>query len=104
MYKYVSSVYLNADVMRPPWRNNNKISNNYLNFIILVNNQLDALFQCMYLFRFSTCFEQPSAHHKENQLYQYIIGYISFSVDDVLVQLILLMMSTGLLETCREAK
>jgi len=31
----------------------------------------------MYLFRFSTCFEQPSAHNQENQLYQYIIWYIS---------------------------
>jgi len=36
--------------------------------IILVNNQLDALFQCIYLFRFSTCFEQPSAHHQENRI------------------------------------
>jgi hypothetical protein len=36
--------------------------------VILVNNQLDALFY-MYLFHFSTCFEQPSAHHQENQLY-----------------------------------
>ena len=25
----------------------------------------------MYLFQFSTCFEQPRAHHQENQLYQY---------------------------------
>ena len=31
----------------------------------------------MCLFHFSTCFEQPSAHHQENQLYQYIIWYIS---------------------------
>jgi hypothetical protein len=36
--------------------------------IILVNNQHDALFQCIYLFNFSTCFEQPSAHHQENQI------------------------------------
>jgi len=52
--------------------------------IILVNNQLDALFQCtrIYLFHFSTCFEQPSAHHQENQLYQYIIWYISLFVGD----------------------
>jgi hypothetical protein len=35
--------------------------------IILVNNQLDALF-AMYLFPFSTCFEQPSAHHQEYQI------------------------------------
>ena len=33
---------------------------------ILVNNQVDALFQCIYLFHFSTCFEQPSALHQEN--------------------------------------
>jgi len=47
---------------------------------ILVNNQLDALFQCIYLFQFSTCFEQPSAHHHENQLYQYITWYVSLCV------------------------
>jgi hypothetical protein len=44
--------------------------------VILVNNQLDALFS-IYLFHISTCFEQPSAHHQANQLYQYIIWYIS---------------------------
>jgi len=42
--------------------------------IILVNNQLDALLQCIYLFHLSTCFKQPSAHHQENQLYQYLTG------------------------------
>ena len=100
-------------------------------FNILVNNQLDALFQCTYLFHCSTCFEQPSAHHQENQLYQYIVHYVSLCVgdslvcwsggnswpayktvtytewyipDDVLIQLILLMMSTGLLETRRAVK
>jgi hypothetical protein len=52
--------------------------------IILVNNQLDVLFQCYYLFHFSTCFEQPSAHHQENQFYQYIIWYISICVGDCL--------------------
>ena len=31
----------------------------------------------MYLFHFSTCFEQPRAHHQENQLYQYNIWYMS---------------------------
>jgi len=45
---------------------------------ILVNNQFDALFKCIYLFHFSTCFEQPSAHHQENQLHQYIIWYVSY--------------------------
>ena len=114
----------------------------------------------MYLFQFSTCFEQPRAHHQENQLRQYNIWYMSLCVgehfvcrseichsvsvtvscvgrkyvtlcrwpfrvqvgnflsdlhtkrsptqsdiqDDVLIQLILLMMSTSLLETCRELK
>jgi hypothetical protein len=76
---------------------------------VLVNNQHDALFQCIYLFYLSTCFEQPSAHHQENQLYQYIIWYVSLCVsdrliipDDVLIQFDLLMMSTVMLETCRE--
>jgi len=36
---------------------------------IRVNNQFDALF-LMRLFHFSRCFEQPSAHHQENQCYQ----------------------------------
>jgi hypothetical protein len=39
----------------------------------------------MCLFHFSTCFEQPSAHHQENRLYQYIIWYISLCVGDCLV-------------------
>jgi hypothetical protein len=52
---------------------------------ILVNNQLDVLFQCIYLFHFSTCFEQPGAHHQENQLYQYIIWYVSLCVGDCLI-------------------
>jgi len=51
----------------------------------MVNNQLDALFQCIYLFHFSACFEQPSALHQENQLYQYIIWYVSLCVGDSLV-------------------
>jgi hypothetical protein len=53
--------------------------------MILVNNQLDALFQFIYLFHFSTCSDQPSAHHQENQLYQYIKWYISVCVGDCLV-------------------
>ena len=37
---------------------------------VLVNNQLDAqFFFHIYLFQFSTCFEDPCAHHQENQLY-----------------------------------
>ena len=57
-------------------------------------------------------------HDQENQLYQYTIWYWVplwpvnqtatytewYMPYDVLIQLILLMMSTGLLETCREVK
>ena len=53
---------------------------------VFANNQLDALFQCIYLFHLSTCFQQPSAHHQENQLYQYIIWYVSLCVGDCLVR------------------
>jgi hypothetical protein len=42
-------------------------------FEFLLNDQLDAQFFSMYLFQFSTCFEQPRAHHQENQFYQYNI-------------------------------
>jgi hypothetical protein len=63
------------------------------------------------LFQFSTCLEQPRAHHQENKLYQYNIWYVSFCVGDrlhipdvVLIQFILLMMNTRLLETCRVLK
>ena len=37
----------------------------------MVNDPLDEQFFSMYLFQFSTRFEQPRAHHQENQLYQY---------------------------------
>jgi hypothetical protein len=37
------------------------------------------------LFQFSTCFEQPHAHHQENQLYQYNIWYVSLVVGDRLI-------------------
>jgi hypothetical protein len=37
------------------------------------------------LFQFSSYFEQPRAHHQENQLYQYKICYVSFCVGDRLV-------------------
>jgi len=38
----------------------------------------------MCLFQFATCFEQPRAHHPENQLYeyQYHIWYMSLCVGD----------------------
>jgi hypothetical protein len=45
---------------------------------MLVNNQLDAhFFFYICLFQFSTRFEQPRAHHQENQLYQRNIWYMS---------------------------
>jgi hypothetical protein len=62
----------NIDV--PSWQKS------YYNFYILlpsillwflVNGRIDARFFSMYLFQFSTCFEQPCAHHQENQFYQY---------------------------------
>jgi len=42
----------------------------------LVNDQLDAQSFSVCLFQFSTCFEQPRAHHQENQLYQYNLWYM----------------------------
>jgi hypothetical protein len=39
----------------------------------------------MLLFHFCTSFEQPHAHHQENQLYQYNIWYMSLCVGDHLV-------------------
>jgi hypothetical protein len=47
-----------------------------------VNDQTDAQPFSMYLFQFSTCFEQPRAHHQENQFYQYNIWYKSLCVGD----------------------
>jgi len=32
----------------------------------LVNDQIEAQLFSMYLFQFSTCFEQPRAHHQVN--------------------------------------
>jgi len=37
--------------------------------LILGNNQLDALFSCIYLFNFYTRFERHSARHQEIELY-----------------------------------
>jgi hypothetical protein len=37
------------------------------------------------LFQFSTYFENPRAHHQENQSYQYSIWYVSLCVGDRLV-------------------
>jgi len=51
-------------------------------FSFMVNDQLDAQFFSMYLLQFSTCFEQPRAHHQENQLYQYNLWYIQVSQEE----------------------
>jgi hypothetical protein len=48
----------------------------------VVNDRRDAQFFSMYLFQFSTCFEQPRAHHQENQMYQYNIWYMSLCIGD----------------------
>ena len=48
----------------------------------LVNDQLEAQFFSMYLFQFSTCFEQPRAHHQKNQLYHHSIWCMSLCVGD----------------------
>jgi len=48
----------------------------------LVNDQPDAQFFSIYLFQFSACFEQPRAHHQENQMYQYNLWYMSLCVGD----------------------
>jgi hypothetical protein len=35
-------------------------------FLLITN--LNHFFQCIYLFPFSTCFKQPTAHHQENRI------------------------------------
>ena len=50
---------------------------------LFVNNQLDAqFFFLIRSFQFSTCFEQPCAHHQESKFYQYDIWYMSLSIGD----------------------
>jgi hypothetical protein len=54
--------------------------------LILVNDQLDVqFFFLIYLFKSSTCFEQTSAHHQENHLYQYNVWYKSIRASGRLV-------------------
>jgi hypothetical protein len=50
--------------------------------VVLINDQLDVKFFSMYVFQFSTCFEQPRAHHQENQLCRCNIWYMSLCVGD----------------------
>jgi len=42
-------------------------------------------FSYICLFSFSTCFEHPSAHHQDSQLYQYDLWYMSLYVGDRVV-------------------
>jgi hypothetical protein len=52
--------------------------------IILIKEQRDAQFSFLIcLFQLSTCFDQPSAHHQENQSYQYNVWYMSLCVGDL---------------------
>jgi len=107
--RIVTSSILFHNDMRSP----NNVTLQYLVvWVVLITNLMHFI---MCLFHFSTCFEQHSVHHQENQLYQYIIWYISpayqtatytewYIPDDVLIQFILLMMNIMLLETCREVK
>jgi hypothetical protein len=54
--------------------------------IILVKDQPDSLlFFLICLFKVCKCFEQPSARHQENQLYQYNVWYMLLCVGDRLV-------------------
>jgi len=94
---------------------------------ILVNNQPDALFNVLIYFTSLYVSSNPVLITRRIELYQYIIWYISLCVrdclvcwsgpayqavtytewhipDDALIQLIPLMMSTGLFETYREVK
>ena len=49
-----------------------------------MTNMTQILFRIC-LFRYSTYFELPCAHHQENQSYQYDIWYMSLYVGDRLV-------------------
>ena len=51
---------------------------------VLVNKQIDVklFFSYICLLQFSTCFEQPCAHHQESQLYQYDLWYMSLYIGD----------------------
>jgi hypothetical protein len=90
---------------------------------VLVSNQFDSLFSVylfislLYVFRAIQCSSSGesivSIHHLVCiTLYRWLPGMLvrrdrhnrQYIPDDVLIQLILLMMSTGLLETCREVK
>jgi len=48
----------------------------------MADDQLGAQFFSVYLFQFSTCFEQTRAHLQENQLHQYNLWYMSLCVGE----------------------
>jgi len=105
------------------WLHSLILSGEFFQWFLQIINLTHISFFLYVLFQFYTCFEHPCAHHQENQLYQYDIWYMSLYVCDrpvcrpayqtvtyiewhildvVLIQLFLLMMSTWVLETCRE--
>ena len=49
-------------------------------------------FSYICLLHFSTCFDQPSAHHQESQLYQYDLWYMSLYVGDRVVYVTLVIL------------
>ena len=50
-----------------------------------ITNLMHNSFFYICLFQFSACFEQPSAHHQESQLYQYDLWYMSLCAGDRVV-------------------
>jgi len=48
----------------------------------MMHGKSNIKFFSICLLQFSTFFEQPRAHHQENQLYQYNIWYMSLCVCD----------------------
>ena len=70
-----------------------------VDFLLATN--LTHFFRCIYLFPFSTCFEQPSAHHQENLILstRHLV-YITLCRWASGMQVC----TIGLLETCRGGK
>jgi len=67
---------------------------------VCINKQLNLLFQCVYFTPLHVSIN-PVPLWPAYQAATYTEWYIP---DDALIQLILLMMNTGLLETCTEVK
>ena len=75
---------------------------------ILVNNKLDAIFNVFIYFTSLHVSSNPCSSSGESIVSIYRVIYVTYTEcyipDDVLIQLILLITSTGLIETCRELK